>query len=453
MHTVTNQFQALIKAGEYAFQKGDLTGYREAIRLGGKALRNLANVGQMDAALSLEPAWYNSLVKKVESESHYHQSFSWHANAFWEAGQRNARGTVRSGRPNRIAFVAHSGALLGHTEVMLRIIESWKSAAPHIEPYFVSLIGLDSRLKDRLSRLNVPFGVAPPEANSPTHAVKWARDFIADTEVETCVWLSTPCWVGFVFGLGLAPKQILWSLKFHAVHLGPSVIHVGMTKPVNGKVMINGSYWRAFSPPLTTAVKTRAPCEVEQVRCKWSGQFLFGTLAREEKFNSPEFITAVVRILQSAPNSHYLYTGKKPPFALAQALTSAGLAHRSTFIGWVDTELYAQAIDAFLETFPFGCGVTGAQAVSLGTRMVSLWAEDSLPRFYFQELTEAKQFSPNWAVCESIDTYVTAALSAYTAGRAVGDQRRTSPLKQSLAALDSNKAGELSRLFELPEAQ
>ena len=39
------------------------------------------------------------------------------------------------------------------------------------------------------------------------------------------------------------------------------------------------------------------------------------------------------------------------------------MADRCHFAGWVDTRLYASALDLFLETFPLGCGITGRAIV------------------------------------------------------------------------------------------
>lgn len=41
------------------------------------------------------------------------------------------------------------------------------------------------------------------------------------------------------------------------------------------------------------------------------------------------------------------------------------------FLGWVDTRLYAQVIDIFIDSFPFPCTVTALQAMAAGKRIVS----------------------------------------------------------------------------------
>jgi len=450
-----SDFKKLLRHGEQAFHGGDREEYEKALRLAAKMLRNLATSGQINAALSLEPSWYNALVKKVETERHYHESFQWHGQSFWDAGQKDRRPLEGTGVARRLAFVAHTGSLLGHTEVMLRIIEGWRRSSPHLEPYFISLSGMQPELAKRLKDLAVPRVNAPKDLK-PSQVCKWVSNLIAQNAISTAVWLSTPCWVSYAFGVGLAPRQILWSLKFHALHLGSSVIHVGMTKPAEGEIQINEAPWKAFSPPLTLSVRKRPIEDIRALRIRWPGVFLFGTLAREEKFNSPSFVVAVVRVLKSTKGTHFLYTGKQQPVMLAEALQQAGLGDRSTFVGWVDTDLYAQAIDGFLETFPFGCGITGAQAVEHGTPVVSMWDEDTLPRFYFPDLLEARAFSPDWRIATSIDEYVESAVAMIAAGsrheERVSGKRISSQVNPSLARIDEHKPEQLRDLFGLPAA-
>ena len=58
-------------------------------------------------------------------------------------------------------------------------------------------------------------------------------------------------------------------------------------------------------------------------------------------------------------------------------------------MGWVDSNLYAEAIDIFLETFPFGCGVTGFQAMGHATPLVSYKANDTLYGYQLEGARDA----------------------------------------------------------------
>jgi hypothetical protein len=82
--------------------------------------------------------------------------------------------------------------------------------------------------------------------------------------------------------------------------------------------------------------------------------------------------------------------------------------------------------------------------------MVSLWAEDSLPRFYFSSIEEAQHFSPDWKVISSTDEYVEAAVSAYVDGRRALLHPFDRESVTTLKGLDAGKADQLKGLFGLP---
>jgi hypothetical protein len=258
------------------------------------------------------------------------------------------------------------------------------------------------------------------------------------------IWLSVPFWVPFLFGYRIAKRQVFWSLKFHAVHLGDEIVHIGMTKERDGTVNIHGKPWMAFQPPLAVAIDERDTVTRAKLRGDYQDKFLFATLAREEKFNSPRFANAVARILQRCPGSIFMFTGREISPVLERALVEHGVAEQAMFIGWVDTEIYANLIDCFLETFPFGCGVTGMQALSHGTPVISLWDTDTLPTFYFEGESQASRFHPNWNVLTDEETYVNAAVDRFQRW-GQGEQRTPIP-RETIVSLDSAKYEQFFKL-------
>ena len=69
-----------------------------------------------------------------------------------------------------------------------------------------------------------------------------------------------------------------------------------------------------------------------------------------------DFLLALGQILALNPHCAFIYTGRE--FGRRRIARQFGVEQQIKFIGWVDTNLYAEVIDIFLETFPFGCGVT-----------------------------------------------------------------------------------------------
>lgn len=442
-----DSFNAKLEEGVSAFESGETAAYHSAVESTGKELQQLCELGRPDLALKLEPRWYQYLVKKIESDEHYAKCFRHHYKSLWSCGVAMSPGPIISGAPDSIAFVAMHSVLLGHTEVMLLIMADWKRHHPELRAMFVGLSPCKPDLAGRLEALGIQV-VTPDQSLPPLMAAKWLRKTLIQENVGTAIWLSLPIWAPFIFGYGIARKQIFWSLKFHAVHLGPSVVHIGMTKTRSGTTEIHGQPWQGFQPPLAVSVITRDLKKRNKLRGEFDDKFLFTTLAREEKFHSDSFAFAIAHILKRCPRSVFLFSGKSVSPVLKRTLTQHGVMSQAHFVGWVNTELYANLADCFLESFPFGCGVTGMQAISHGTPVVSLWAEDTLPTFYFEDARQAAKFHSNWKVTSEINEYIDAATNCYKSW--LTGIPRTTVAKTAIDSLDRDR---YKRFYELVVAK
>jgi hypothetical protein len=438
-----DKFKRELSEGVSAFSAGDLAGYRDYVKSTSIILGDMCDSGQVNTALALEPLWYQSLVKKIESENHYAEAFSNHAKSLWSAGRSLSPGEITTGNSKIIAFVAQNSVLLGHTEVMLLVMEGWRFRFPDVRVIFIGLSPCQPKLAQRLSSIGVE--AKTPKANlTPLGLARWLRDIVVNEDVGTAVWLSLPTWVPFLFGYRVARRQVFWSLKFHPVHLGEEITHIGMTKEREGVVQINGKPWLAFQPSLAVAITERSEATRAKIRGAYNEKFLFATLARTEKFNSTRFAVAVAEILKRCPESFYFFTGRDVSPVLERVFREYNVSSQAKFVGWVDTDLYANLIDCFLESFPFGCGVTGMQALSHGTPIVSMWDEDTLPTFYFKNLEDGMDFHQNWRISSTEAEYVDAAVESFCFWKKHG--LRTKLPKNFIASLER---GKYERIFEL----
>lgn len=439
-------FRKNLKVADYAFLQGEKEKYLKAMEVTSQMLAHLVKHNKIEAALSLEIKWY-SLVKKIENEGHYFNCFKNHAQAFWHAGKKLSPGPLKKGDEARVAFVVQNSVLLGHTEVMLSVMKNWREKYPHLEILFVGLTPCPKNLATRLFELNIEI-VTPTNDNFEIISrVQWLRDALTSRQVGTAVWVSVPVWIPFIFGYGICARQVFWALKFHPCHMGEEVVHIGMTKKPFGDETINGKTWKAFQPPLAIVVRQNDLKEIEKFRDQFQSSFLFGTLAREEKFNSERFAQTVANILLKCPQAIYVYTGKKISPVFLNILKKNNVEKQAKFIGWVDTDIASNSIDCFLESFPFGCGVTGMQALSHGTKLISLWEGDTLPTYYFQNLADAYKYEPTWQVKKTEIEYIDAAAECYKEKNE--NKIRIEKKNLDVASLDEAKYEQLhSLIFE-----
>ena len=433
-------FNLNLAKSKKAFEANDIDLYRKYLSAASLNIRDMIESGHINLALNSE-ASLHQYIKLQENEENYFLAYLGHKNIFWNSGQQNSPGEVKVGKEKNIVFVLKNGILLGHSQVMLSIIKEWKSLLPDLNIFcFILSNEFEEKLAIQLIDCNVKI-MAPPKQLGAQDRIKWLRDEIEKNEINTAIWVSAPLWVTYIFGFKIARRQIMWSLKFHPIHLGDTVCHIGMTKENEGIIMINDSPWKAFQPPLQIKIThnyDKNKIESNKIKASLKGKLIFGTLARTEKFNSIQFVDALIEILDHCSDSVYLYSGMQPSLFLLERAKLKGVDKKIFYIGWVDTELFSLAFDVFLETFPFGCGITGMQALTHGTALVSLWNKDTLPRYQLKSFTEGNKYLPPWFIAENVSEYIAMSKSLYESFKKKGNLDKH--FNKEISLIDKNKA-------------
>jgi hypothetical protein len=322
--------------------------------------------GKVEEALYLENLIYGAFVKSFEDEAHYERAFAGWRDGMAALGRR-FREPLAARESRGIGFVFPSGVVLGHTEVLFRLLESRDRALP------VRIYSLGPCQPEFLARARA-LGVAVEaftREGAMVERLRWLRSQMAAQGVRTAVWVSAPTTAIFAFAMGLAPVQVMWTLRYHPVRL----------PEIDGYITYGswGEEWRDFHgqrwtvAPVPLALDPRVPAAdaVSALRARFPQKALAGTLAREEKIDSAPFLASVAAILGRNPDCGYVWTGREMHPGIASFFQREGVAARCHFVGWVDTPLYAAVLDVFLETYPLGCGITGYQAIGAGVPLLS----------------------------------------------------------------------------------
>jgi hypothetical protein len=348
------------------------------------AMNALVRSGYVDTALQVETVIYECFVKQTESEQHYFESFQRWTNFFATSAEQLILPPLEDADPQKVCFFLHSGFFLGHTSVLLQTLRDWQQ-----DPYFrsdVYVAILTKSDENFISELKLCGAhVLTPGLTKQTKHQMLAADLLdirmqLQTQgIGTVVWVSVPTLASYALNLPMAPRQVFWSLKLHPLHFSKVKTHI-CGGHIDEKIRIyNRKEWAVCAFPLTGSYGENNLQSVATIKANYSKyKVLLGSLAREEKFNSPEFLDCLVSILKKHPAAKFIYSGRQNAGVLVRAAEAAGVLKQVEFIGWVDTNLYAEVIDIFLETFPFGCGITALQAMSHTTPVLSYNAEDTI---------------------------------------------------------------------------
>ena len=321
----------------------------------------------MNLALEWEDLIYTTFVKNVEDEAHYQQCFADWMDELAALGRRfSDQVALSSDGADRVAFFLHSGHRLGHTEILLKMLESRPRAGDHgLEPrvYILNLYDPDFVERVRAAGVDVVRVIDDLGRSAPVDArFLWLRERFKLDRVGVCVRVSVPTMAAFALSMRLAPVQIFWALRFHPTS-GPYIDGYITWGNLDEKTRRYGNQeWQVVPLPFAIDDSPPDPAKINELRRRFPESVLLGTLAREEKINSEPFLQAVADILAANPQAGYLWTGRSKHPGIAGFFRAAGVAERCHFVGWVDNKLYAAALDVFLESFPYGFGIIGYQA-------------------------------------------------------------------------------------------
>jgi hypothetical protein len=363
---------AICRLGNAAHQMGERGLAAQACNAAVEDLKSLIARGDAEAALFLEKLIYQSFVKAIEDEDHYERVFAGWREPMAALGRRYREPIDGDAGAKGIGFVFPSGVVLGHTEVLFRLLESRDRGVP-VRIYSVGTCQPD--FLARAAALDVPVEAFPQAASGPgagtIDRLRWIRSRMAADGVRTAVWVSYPGTAIFAFAMGLAPVQVMWSLRYHPVRIPEIDGYLTYGSWGEDSRVFHGQRWTVCPVPLALDPRAPAAADVAALRARFPEKVLLGTLAREEKIDSAPFLESVAAILRRNPQCGYLWTGHAMHPGIASFFQRQGVGERCHFVGWVDTPLYAAILDVFLETFPLGCGITGYQAMGARVPLVS----------------------------------------------------------------------------------
>jgi hypothetical protein len=331
-------------------------------------MRRAAAADRYGVALMLETHAYAYYVAREESEERFRRSFALWAEDLRRAGARAARTLKPLPRLAReavpaVGFYLQSGSILAHTRLLLEFLEAHAAfERPMIRPWVFLRGPADPQLASRLRAIGVPCHdlEAQSRGGQGTYfqSLVLMRSRIAAERIAAVVWVSVAPQMAFGFAMQVAPVQVWWALKYHSLDF-PEIDGYLTSGSAGSTKRLGARVWRSSPLGARDWYRPELAGEARATRSRFAQhRLLFGSFGREAKLNSADFLGAVARILHAVPEAGFLWTGRDRNPEIQSRLEAHGVAARCHYIGWVDTKLYAQVIDVFLDSFPFPCAYT-----------------------------------------------------------------------------------------------
>jgi len=333
----------------------------------------------MDNAIAFEGLLYEHYVKPTETEAHFawcmekiEPLFTQAAHAWRDELPPLPQAELT--RPYRIGFFIHNASTLAHIEVLLNTLKGYRMLDEQpFEPTVYCFSGKSPEMEQALARLDVRL-VMLNELSPETGASAWRRllrlrELISEDGVQELVWVSLVTLLPLAFGLRLAPVQTWLAMKYRNFSQ-PDIDGYVTGSALTRFATLCGRRWRMgmlgvddwYDPALEEAATA--------IRASQDAPVVLMTLARTEKMQDPAYLAAMVAVLKAHPQVLFLWAGREQSPAIVKAFREGGVLEQTRFIGWVNTRLFAQVADIFLDTFPFPCGFTLFQAMAAAKPVV-----------------------------------------------------------------------------------
>jgi glycosyltransferase involved in cell wall biosynthesis len=342
-------------------------------------LSTLLDRRDMDGAIAFEAQLYEYYVKPTETEAH----FAWcmgkiaplfTASAHYWRDELPPMSQSALAPPYRIGFFIHNASMLAHIEVLLNTLKGYRMLDDQpFEPTVYCFSGKNLQMEQALSRLGVRL-VMLNELFPETQRSSWQRllrfrELLSEEGVQELVWVSLVTMLPLAFGMRLAPVQTWFAMKYR------NFSQEDIDGYVTGSALTRfgtlcGRRWRMAMLGVDDWYDPSVEAEAATLRAPLKDRLVVMTLARTEKMEDPAYLLALTSILKAHPGAFFLWAGREESPAVINAFERAGVLDRTRFIGWVNTRLYAQVADVFLDTFPFPCGFTLFQAMAAAKPVV-----------------------------------------------------------------------------------
>ncbi len=337
---------------------------------------------QLDVAFYLESCNF-TWVTRFETEEHYNAVIP-----RWDAPMRAAGRRIAAHLPPLspvpaeprplVGIFIHSASTLAHVVVLHKDLKDGLAApatSNRLRFRVYAFSGRDSRMEQMFAEIGIPVVWWAEECRVDGTAMQLIalRQRLAEDRVAALLWLCHPSMLSFAFALGMAPRQIWLSVKFHPLIAEDADGFVTGAPYADGTVSFNGRPWKAVPQKFPDCDLSRAE-EGRQLRDQVFGGFdtVIGVIAREEKLRDPTYAAAVAEVLRTNPTACFFYTGRTNAPELVGAFAEAGVESQAFFVGWIDADVWIHVLDIYLDCWPLGSGLTAMHAAAAAKPYVFL---------------------------------------------------------------------------------
>ena len=308
------------------------------------------------------------------------EDIEWFAHAFWDVNHyglqisRRARNSFialhgninnnHSKQPKKILLVHKGGTQLANFDVLKDFLSGIQRIDTDLQVY---LLLIDA------PPMHIP-GVKVYSLSSvlkTKEKLQYYSKLCVLNQFYNIIWVACVQNMMLYMGLELAKRQTYWTMKRHSITC-PQINKYATFISQYRNITHNNALWYGGRYRLKTTPSTESRNAIilgftdKEKNIIKKATVTFGSLARAQKYTNLDYWKGIEQLLRNIHSSVFIYGTQLLPKAINDYVQNSEiLKSRSINFGWLngETARIAALIDIYIDTIPFGSGLTAAQSV------------------------------------------------------------------------------------------
>ena len=362
---------------KYLFGSEDMASHskhqdrREIFNIAIRPLLQFAAINNnIDLYSSLDHFLFNSYICPVEDIDWFRQAF-WDVNSYGLSIARSLRDSdnlrhskINSKSVKKILFIFKGPFRLAHADVLKDFLLNIKSD----KSYEVQLLLLDHPPFDLPNIKIISFWKVQTVAQKLSMYIHLCRQ----NNYYNIVWVACVQNLSLYMGLRLSSNQSYWTMKRHSIIFPEVTKYATFISQYRNKVY-NNVFWFGgryrLNAKTTQLSKTQICQKYGDKVFALKDKFVYGSLTRDQKYQNLEYWKGIELLLLESSKSVFIYGASTLTDTVSRYINESKILTRNTInFGWLkgNTTDIASLIQVYVDTIPFGSGLTAAECILAG---------------------------------------------------------------------------------------
>ena len=307
------------------------------------------------------------------------EDLKWFSNAFWDVNSyglaiaRNLSKSIKAeirrkeerSKEKKILIVFKGPLILAHSKVLQDFLDGASSKRDQPEIHLLLIDNKSVEIKNVIVK-----SLASINDGSTIDKLSEFVKYCKYHDFYNIIWVASIQNLTLYMGLGMAKNQTYWTMKRHSI-VFPEVTKYATFISQYRNQFYNNVFWFGGRYRLKAEASTKTNHEIlrkfdPKILSIIQKKFVFGSLARSQKYQKLDYWKGIEYLLHKCPDSVFVFGTQNLSSDINLYIKSSKILQARTInFGWLNGETadIASLIQVYIDTIPFGSGLTAAECI------------------------------------------------------------------------------------------